>query len=176
MKALDDATRLRMIKLFREGSTVLEISKELDISYSTIWSHQGRAVLQTAFPEQVDWSRGVDLEDFIRLFGLDKGKSVGMEHRDKKAREKGYASNAEYNKIMTEAKKERNRPISTLIKSSLDKKRKNQTWLANCIGVSKQSISDYIKGKIRPDPENLPALAEYLDIDFGTLIRVGRYC
>ena len=71
--------------------------------------------------------------------------------------------------MLVKQKRPENRELSDLIKRSLKKLGKNQSWLASQIDVSRESVSKYAQGKITPDREKLKRLFSALDVPYRTL-------
>ncbi|MDP6548117.1 MAG: helix-turn-helix transcriptional regulator [Candidatus Woesearchaeota archaeon] len=62
-----------------------------------------------------------------------------------------------------------NQGLSDLIRRKLKELGKNQSWLAEEIGVTRQTVSLYVKGKTVPKDDLLQKLYSSLDVPYGTL-------
>ena len=59
----------------------------------------------------------------------------------------------------------KNKELSDLVKSRLKKLGKNQSWLAEKLGVSRRIISFYCQGRSMPKKEKLDALLKILNLE-----------
>jgi transcriptional regulator with XRE-family HTH domain len=174
MARLNDKTKLKVMKLVRAGKSFREISEKVGVNQKTLWNRYGIAIVRAISPD-VDYSRGLSLEEFARIFGDRKVKSARMIYSEQKARENGYESHAEYTREREEERERKNKELSSLLKEGLKKSGGNQNWFAKCLGITRQAASRILRGIDRPRYERLPRIAYVLDIDFETLKRVGRY-
>ena len=83
-----------------------------------------------------------------------------------KGRKRGFKTINEYNKHLAKQRSKRrdNIELKDLIHSYLKKFKKNQSWLAEKIGVSRQAVSFYALGKSIPKYETLDKLFNILEI------------
>lgn len=61
------------------------------------------------------------------------------------------------------------------LREAMDRKGVNQTWLANTIGVQRQTISLYVTGQSRPDTDNLRKISEALNISSDWLLGLSNF-
>lgn len=62
------------------------------------------------------------------------------------------------------SKRKKNKELSILIKEGLKKLNKNQSWLAEQLDISREAVSNYIKGESMPKEDNLRNLLKILEI------------
>ena len=62
-----------------------------------------------------------------------------------------------------------NQGLSDLINRRLKELRRNQTWLAEEMGVTRQAVSLYVKGRSTPTNDLLQRLYSSLDVPYETL-------
>ena len=86
------------------------------------------------------------------IYGYVKAKQLGLPYSG-------------YNEYLAQQRQNRpeNRELGLLIKSRLVELEQNQSWLANEIGVTKQAVSLYIKGKAFPSEAILRKLSSSLN-------------
>lgn len=75
-----------------------------------------------------------------------------MAYHEHLAELNGYASRSEYQREADAARSQRKkyREVSKLVHDILRQQEKNQSWLANYLGVSRQAVSFYAQGKRMP--------------------------
>ncbi|MDP3727934.1 MAG: helix-turn-helix transcriptional regulator, partial [bacterium] len=84
---------------------------------------------------------------------------------------KKFASLTEYQNYHSKQRMKRpeNQELSDLVKRRLKELGKNQSWLAEELGISRQVISYYVKGKSIPKGDILEKLYSSLDVPYKTL-------
>ena len=143
-KRISNKKKQLVEKLFAQGLTVVEIARKANVSYSTAW-------------------------------GLTKAKEKGFdsltEYRQHLAKEKGFDSFNEYQQHLAKERQKRpeNKGLSYLIVARLKELGKNQNWLANEIGVTRQAVSMYVSGSNFPSIKVYERLSPILGISLDTL-------
>jgi ribosome-binding protein aMBF1 (putative translation factor) len=101
-----------------------------------------------------------------------KGFNSTREYQEHLAKQKGFNSYYEYQEHLARERSQRreNKELSSLIKSRLGEIGKNQSWLAENIGVSRQMVSNYIHGKSIPSDDKLNGIYEVLGIELEETI------
>ncbi len=92
------------------------------------------------------------------------------------AQMRGFVSNTEYRKEKARRRQSNpsNQALSALINRRLEELGENQSWLARRTGLSRQSISLYVQGKVFPkDDERLRSIAFALGLKTTTASTVG---
>lgn len=82
-------------------------------------------------------------------------------------REIGFKNYYEYHESLAQkrSQKQENKDLSYLIKSRLKELGKNQNWLAEQLGVTRQAVSYYVQGKMIPQNQVLTNLFSTLKVD-----------
>src|SRR3989338_3692446 len=97
---------------------------------------------------------------YSSVYGLTKGRQRGNPEKGEKF--KSYVDNQDY---LARQRVNQNKEQSDLIRGRLEEMGKNQSWLAEQLGVSKQAVSLYIQGKSKPRGERLDKLLRVLNIN-----------
>ena len=138
-RKIQDRQRERAWEMYETGDSITDIAKSINISYTSAW-------------------------------GLTEGRRQGFknrsEYQEHLAVQKGFKNLSKYREHLAVKRSQRhtNKELSDLIKYSLKKLGKNQTWLAEQIGVTRQTVSSYIHGKNIPLEETLSLLFSTLEI------------
>ena len=108
---------------------------------------------------------------YQKYLARQKGFESLSEYQENLVRQRGFESLSEYHEHLAKQRQKRpeNRELSDLIKRSLKKLGKNQSWLASQIKVSRESVSKYAQGKRTPNREKLKRLFSVLDVPYRTL-------
>ena len=82
-----------------------------------------------------------------------------------------FESRSQYQEYTTKQRVNRpeNQGLSELITRRLKELGKNQSWLAEEIGVTRQAVSLYVKGRTTPTNDLLQKLYSSLDVTYETL-------
>ncbi len=186
-KKIQNEQRERAWKMYGAGNNINSIVKSIKISYTSAWVlTEGRrrgfknySEYREHFAQQKGFkNRSEYLEDLYKRQGFknrseyleDLYKRQGFknysEYQEHLAQQKGFKNYSEYQEHLAQERSQRtaNQGFSTLINSSLKKLRKNQNWLAKQIGVSRQAVSLYTKGKVIPKNKKLKLLFSALKI------------
>jgi len=99
-----------------------------------------------------------------------RGFASGYKYEEHLAQEKGFASHYEYVDHLSQqrSKRKRNRKVRGLVRKRLRELGKNQSWLAEELGVSRQAVSLYVQGKSIPRGETLGRLLDIICSDDAT--------
>lgn len=159
-KKIPGKTRKRIIRLYDKGSGLSppEIARRIGVSYSCVYG-------LTRIRQRINPETG---EPFASR----------REYREYSAKRKInpetgglYPSRSEYKKhsAMQRRKRPENQALSKLIKKRLNELRKDQSWLAGEMGVTRQAVSLYVRGKSVPKKDLLQKLYSSLDVPYKTL-------
>ena len=162
--------------LYSQHLSVAEVARRTDVHYSTVWGY-------TAAKKKGFASRGAYLEDLAKKKGFasygayqeDLAKKKGFAsygaYQEDWAKKKGFASYGAYQEDLAKKRQQqpKNRELSDLITQRLKKMRKNQSWLAEQLGISRQVVSLYIKGSITPNGDSLKRLFSVIQVTHQTL-------
>lgn len=64
--------------------------------------------------------------------------------------------------------------IAKSIRVALAREAKNQTWLGDQIGATKATVSNYCKGRSKPDSDRLEQIAQLFDMTVSEFIALGE--
>lgn len=64
--------------------------------------------------------------------------------------------------------------ISANIKAEIELSGKSKTEIAEAIGVSKPTVSQYLSGRAQPSLATLSKLCSYLDVSADDILNVGK--
>ena len=106
---------------------------------------------------QTNWYRV-----YRKRLAKSKGFISDRHYQDYLAQMRGFASNSEYRKEGARRRQSypSNKALSALINRRLEELGENQSWLARRTGLSRQTISLYVQGKVFPkDDETLRSIA-----------------
>ncbi len=149
--------------------TRAEIAKETGVSYGTVCNMTRAQHL--GFPSTYDYQqhllheRGFSSAFEYELFlARRKGFSSAQESREQLALDRGFASDFDYRQHLAGVRSTRtsNRKMSATINRRLSELGRNQSWLADQLGVSRQVVSQYAQGKLVPRGANLEKLVRAL--------------
>jgi transcriptional antiterminator len=134
----------QMYMQYEMGVSVRKISKRSGVSYLTAYKH-------------------------TKL--KDRGYNTFLEYIKNQIAKKGFAS---YNTYVNYLQKERqSRPENFRLGRTIDERlielNKTQNWLAEQMGVTKQSVSLYVQGKTLPAEEKLVSLFSALQLPYKTI-------
>ncbi len=177
----------RILELFEAGASPTEIARQTAVSYSSVYGlttvrargfrsvhkYQEDLARQRGFNSLAEYrmhisqGRGYDSHHAYRVeLVQEKGFQSWHDYNEHLAQRQGFSSRHEYDESLALLRTERkeNRDMSELITRRLRALDKNQTWLADQIGVSTQSVSNYAKGKSIPRADNLNRLLRVLEV------------
>lgn len=162
--------------LYRQDLPVAEITRRTNIPYATVWGYTAAKkkgfASRTAYQEHLAKQRGfASYGAYEEHLAKKKGFASRGAYQEDWAKKKGFASLTEYEKHLAKQRQQQpeNRELSDLIKRRLREKCKNQTWLARKIGVTRQAVSLYAKGKIIPNEMSLRKLFLALEVNYQTI-------
>ena len=154
-RKIQDRQRERAWEMYETGDSITDIAKSINISYTSAWGlTEGR---RQGFK---------NLNEYMEHLAVKKGFKNRSEYQEHLAVQKGFKNLSKYREHLAVKRSQRhtNKELSDLIKYSLKKLGKNQTWLAEQIGVTRQTVSSYIHGKNIPLEETLSLLFSTLEI------------
>ena len=124
-KKISRKKREKIWELHNQGISQGKIAKELKISLTAAWGYSK---------------------------AREKGFDSFYDYGKYRVLKRGYGSKREYERNLEKErqKKKMNRELSTLINKRLNELGKNNFWLAGQIGVSRQMVDMYMKGKSYP--------------------------
>lgn len=163
-----EKTIAKIQKLYKMGLGPCEIARRTGVSHPTVYGYT--KVRQRINPEtKKPFESMSQLKDYQIRQRINpetkKPYNSQTEYNKHLAKQKGY-SLTEYKKYLTEkrSKRKKNRKLSALIKERLEELGQNQSWLAEQLGVSRESASLYAHGESIPKDEKLEKLFKVLKI------------
>jgi len=150
-KKLSDGVIELIQGLYSQGLSVAEVSRRINVSYSTVYSH-------TRARQRINPETGQPFKS-------------GNQYEDYLARQRGFASRGEYQRHQFREKQKRpeNKTLSSLIRKRLRELDKSQRWLAKQLGITEGAVSRYVSGKNIPKKNLQPKLFETLDVPYKTI-------
>lgn len=170
-KVIDYRVKLEMARLSKNDYNISAIARKLKMPVRTVWNYLGSPIIKSTLPG-VNF-RELSLTEFVALVG--DGRSLRMEFYDKLAREKGYSSYAKLVAQRQEERQKNNSELALLIENELKRRGKSQTEIARQLGVTRATVNQVAKGKIRFSPQRLPIISSLLQIPLETLLTAGGY-
>ena len=157
---LSEKAKENIQKLRKEGSSVKEIAKRANVSYSTAYGYT--KVKQRGFES---------LSEYQEHLVKQRGFKSRTEYETHLVRERGFKSRSDYQEHLARERQQRpeNKELSNLIKKRLKELEKNQSWLADQIGVTSATVSFYTHGKSIPSNDVLKKLSSALEVPYKTL-------
>ena len=139
VKKITDEQKEKAWRLYNYGESIANIAKYVSISCISAW---------------------------VMTKGRKRGFKNYTEYEEYLAQKRGFKTINEYNKHLAKQRSKRrdNIELKDLIHSYLKKFKKNQSWLAEKIGVSRQAVSFYALGKSIPKYETLDKLFNILEV------------
>ena len=175
-RKISDKTKQLIQKLHNKGLSVREIARKVNVSYPIVWEYtkaKKRGFKSySEYREYLVKKRGFEsFYEYQNHLARQKGFESLSEYQENLVRQRGFESLSEYHEHLAKQRQKRpeNRELSDLIKRSLKKLGKNQSWLASQIKVSRESVSKYAQGKRTPNREKLKRLFSALDVPYRTL-------
>jgi len=165
-----------MKKLHEEGLSITDISKRAKVCYQTAYNYlslKERGIgLAGEYYEYLARERGFNsVREYYKDWFEKRGFRSARGYYEHLARERGFNSVREYKEYLDKIKqrKAKNQELSDLIKKRLKEIGKNQNWLANELGVTRQAVSLYALGKSIPSDDLLKELYLAIKIPDQTL-------
>lgn len=163
-------------KLHEKGFSAVEILDKIDISEGTLRSYL--LMIQRGFNSPIE-----SLTEFTKknnfssysnyLDHMAKKQGFNSYHERTKSRiiKRGYKSVFQCIKqrSLINAQKPFNKNFSSLIQNKLNELNENNSWLANEIKVSRQSVSKYVKGETLPKPSVMMRIVKVLNLGYRTI-------
>ena len=158
--SLTEENKQYIQKLYKTGKPIRFIANELFISYPTAWFYTRG--LEKGFKS---------LSEYQEHLAKRQGFKSLSEYQEHLAKERGFKSYSKYQEYTgnKRRKREPNKKLSSIIKNELENLGKNQKWLSEQLGTSKQTITNYVQGINFPDASKLRKLANILQIQYSTL-------
>ena len=159
-KRIPEETIGKIIRLYDNGNglSLIEISRQTKVSYLSVYG-------LTRVRQRVNPETGEPFESLSQY----------QEHiaRQRVNPETGnlFESSNQYHKYTAKQRIDRpkNQGLSDLIKERLKQLRKNQSWLATEMGITKQAVSLYVKRRSFPTNDLLQQLYSSLEVSYQTL-------
>ncbi|MBR9706521.1 hypothetical protein GOV14_05780 [Candidatus Pacearchaeota archaeon] len=138
-------------KLHNQGLSTKEISSQLGIANSTAW------IYAKSDPEETS-----PTTNYHDSWAQSKGYADFSDYKESHAIANGFQSYSEYQAHLENLRtqKAKNQELGELIQSELKRRKKNQTWLADCVDVTHQAVSSYINAKSYPSDEVVEKIYE----------------
>jgi transcriptional regulator with XRE-family HTH domain len=155
-----DKTREEIIRLYDNGHGLspAKIARQTGISYSSVYG-------LTRARQRVNPETGLPFESLSQLMDYQARQRVNPETRlpfESLSQLMDYQARQRFNRP-------ENQGLSELIQKRLKELGKNQSWLAEKMGVTKQAVSLYVKGRSTPTDDLLKRLYSSLDVPYKTL-------
>src|SRR3989344_7521072 len=174
--SLTEENKQYIQKLYKTGKPIRFIANELFISYPTAWFYtrgleKGFKSL-SEYQEHLAKRQGFkSLSEYQEHLAKRQGFKSLSEYQEHLAKERGFKSYSKYQEYTgnKRRKREPNKKLSSIIKNELENLGKNQKWLSEQLGTSKQTITNYVQGINFPDASKLRKLANILQIQYSTL-------
>ena len=182
-KRISNETKEEIMKLYDNGSGLspIEIARQTGVSYPSVYG-------LTRVRQRVNPETGQPFESQTQYRDYNTRQRVNPEtgqpfesqtqYRDYNARQRvnpetgqPFESRSQYQDYRERQKVNRpeNQGLGGLIRRRLKNLGKNQSWLAEEIGVTRQSVSLYVKGRSVPKDDLLQKLYSSLDVQYGIL-------
>lgn len=150
-----------MRRLRNERFPIPEIAKRVNVSYMSAWFYTKAEERQiksyTEYQNYLLKKRGfASRANYCSYLSRQKAACEQL------AKEKGFKSYADYSERLAEE-------LSDLIQNSLIKIHKDQSWLAEQMGVTRQAVSLYVQRKSIPNQELLVKLYSALRVKYKTI-------
>lgn len=176
MKKLTNEKRELIWQLYQEGEQVKDIAKSVGVAISTAWAYsrgrergftsktdyQNRRVSERGFPSNTAY------QDYL---SREKGFPSFTAYREHLVEVRGFRSYGDYLKNIAEKRRKRpaNKALSRLIINRLKREKKNSSWLAEQLGVTRQSVDLYKRGKSIPKKATLEKLFSVLELPYRSI-------
>ncbi len=182
-KRISNETKEEIMKLYDNGSGLspIEIARQTGVSYPSVYG-------LTRVRQRVNPETGQPFESQTQYRDYNTRQRVNPEtgqpfesltqYQDYNARQRvnpetgqPFESRSQYQDYRERQKVNRpeNQGLGGLIRRRLKNLGKNQSWLAEEIGVTRQSVSLYVKGRSVPKDDLLQKLYSSLDVQYGIL-------
>jgi|TARA_Y100000034_G_scaffold48501_1_gene59875 DNA-binding XRE family transcriptional regulator len=182
-KRISNETKEEIMKLYDHGSGLspIEIARQTGVSYPSVYG-------LTRVRQRVNPETGQPFESLTQYRDYNARQRVNPEtgqpfeslsqYQDYNARQRvnpetgqPFESRSQYQDYRGRQKVNRpeNQRLGGLIRRRLKNLGKNQSWLAEEIGVTRQSVSLYVKGRSVPKDDLLQKLYSSLDVQYGIL-------
>ncbi|MEK6872362.1 MAG: helix-turn-helix domain-containing protein [Nanoarchaeota archaeon] len=161
-RKLSEEIKEEIRTLHSQGVHVKEIAEQTGVSYSSVWGI-------TKLTEKGFKTYG----EYLEHLAQQKGFKTYSEYQVHLAQQRinpetgqAYASRTEYQEHLAQQRQKhpKNKELSGLINLKLEELGRNQSWLAEQLGVSGQTVSQYIQGKSIPSEKIRNKLSSVLKI------------
>ncbi|MBW2993153.1 helix-turn-helix domain-containing protein [Candidatus Woesearchaeota archaeon] len=170
-KKLSEEARKSIDDLYEKGLPVSDIADRTGISYPIIYSHtklRERGFESCSeYKEHLAKKKGFEsYHEYLEYLTIKNGFKSVKEYQEHLAVKNGYDSFNDYNNQMAKQRQQRpeNQMLGILIEWGLKKIGKNQTWLAEQLGTTRQTVSSYRNGKTFPKEPMLEKMCSVLDV------------
>jgi DNA-binding XRE family transcriptional regulator len=159
-RRISEKTKQLIRKLHNEGLSIPEIARRASVSRPSVWGYS--KAIERGF---------TSYHSYQKYLTEQRGFTSYHSYQKYLTEQRGFTSYHSYQKYLTEQrqKKSFNKELSNLIIKNLKRLEKNQSWLAKQIGVSREAVSKYTKGKYTPNKEILNKLCSTLKVQYQTL-------
>lgn len=109
--------------------------------------------------------------DYQKYLVKQRGFDSHKAYQEHLAKQRGFDSLQEYKKhrVKERQKRLKNKELSNLIDKRLEERGKPHHWLAEKLGISREAVRQYARGKSVPKKENLRKILSILEINNETL-------
>ena len=159
-KRISNETKEEIMKLYDHGSGLspIEIARQTGVSYPSVYG-------LTRVRQRVNPETGQPFESLSQYQDYNARQRVNPETGQPFESRSQYQDYRERQKV----NRPENQRLGGLIRRRLKNLGKNQSWLAEEIGVTRQSVSLYVKGRSVPKDDLLQKLYSSLDVQYGIL-------
>jgi plasmid maintenance system antidote protein VapI len=159
-RRIPDEKREEIIRLYDNGGGMspAEIARQTGVSYSSVYG-------LTKVRQRVNPETGEPFESQSQYQEYTARQRVNPETGEP------FESLSQYQEYTARQRVNRpeNQGLSDLINRRLKELRRNQAWLAEEMGVTRQAVSLYVKGRSTPTNDLLQRLYSSLDVPYETL-------
>lgn len=159
MRKVNERIKEKIRGLYSEGLSIREISRRLEISYSTTWIYLRHESPKDYFRKRAEARGFSSWEAYLKTWLAAKGMSRS-EYVMKKKKSRIYLRNV---------RKKLARKFGVIIKHKLKELGKSYGWLGVKTGISRNEIVKYARGEKLPREKNLEAIVRTLNLPTETI-------
>lgn len=168
-------------QLYADDLHIKEIARRAKVSYATAYSYTRlkqriNPVTGEPFETAIEYKKycamqKINPETNVNYTSLFEYEQYRAKQRTIPGKNENFKSRRHYVNYLARQRQKRavNQALSELIQEKLDELGKNQKWLAQKLGVAKQTVSLYVAGKSLPSKPVLHTLSLALDVQYQTL-------
>jgi len=177
-------------KLFKDGLSVAEISRRTNLSESAAYTYtrvkqrgfasykdlRNYQAQKRGFKSHYDYTKFLKKKKKVNIPQIRKKFKSSTDYMRDLARRKGFSSLTEYKNFLMGRRKKQpiNKELGKLIKKRLKEIGKKEYWLADQLGVNKNTVYSYISGTNKPAYRFQKKLFELLGLPYQTIEEFRR--